>query len=302
MSAVATGRVPAPVVSSRSRVVRALVRAEARRMMRNPVPWLCLALSVWGMWMVVPEPGEWPASSYEAMNPTAVPLLFGISLAVAVPFHGARHEVAPAAPVAEDQRMLARLLAATPFVLVTAGFAGLVAWRERDLGGLWIGMEPGRTTEALHTTAELSQFVVLGVLAVALGAASGRRVSRLAALVPALFVLWFVVMVYWLFGHPSVTPFSIMQVQPLVLEVGPATADPLSFPSDWLLVGEPHTSGTWARQWVSGTLSWWHDVWLLGLAALLLAAAWPRPGRRVLLAAGATLAVIGVVGQHVVIP
>lgn len=302
MSTVVAGRAPAAAVTTRSQVLRALVHAEARRMMRNPVPWLCLALSVWGMWMVVPEPGEWPAASYEAMNPTAVPLLFGISLAVAVPFHRARQEVAPAAPVAEDQRMLARLLAATPFVLVTAGFAGLVAWRERDLGGLWVGMEPGRTTEALHTTAELSQFVVLGVLAVALGAALGRRVSRLVALVPALFVLWFVVMVYWLFGHPSVTPFSIMQVQPLVLEVGPATADPLSFPSDWLLVGEPHTGGGWARQWVSGALAWWHDVWLLGLASLLLAAAWPRPGRRVLLAAGLALAVAGVVGQHVVIP
>jgi hypothetical protein len=43
-------------------------------------------------------------------------------------------------------------------------------------------------------------------------------------------------------------------------------------------------------------------VWLLGLAALLLAAAWPRPGRRVLLVAGVALAVAGVVGQHVVIP
>jgi hypothetical protein len=302
MSAVTAGHAPAAAGPARSRVVRALVGAEARRMVRNPLPWLCLAVSVWGMWLVVPEPGEWPASSYEAMSPTAVPLLFGISVAVAVPFHRARHEVAPAAPVAEDQRMLAKVLAATPFVLVTAGFAGLVAWRERDLGGLWIGMEPGRTTEALHTTAELSQLVVLGIVAVALGAALGRRVSRLVAVVPALFVVWFVVMVYWLFGHQAVTPFSVMQVQPVLLDAGPATADPLSFPSDWLLVGAPHTSGGWARQWVSETLAWWHDVWLLGLAALLLAAAWPRPGRRVLLVAGVALAVAGVVGQHVVIP
>lgn len=301
MSAVAAGQAAAPPAPARSRVIRALVRADARRMARNPVPWLCLAFSVWGMLMVAPVPGEWPASSYEAINPTAAPLLFGISLAVAVPFHRARHEVAPAAPVAEDQRVLARLLAATPFVLVTAGFAGLVAWRERDLGGLWIGMEPGRTTDALHSTAELSQFVALGVLAVALGAALGRRVPRLVAVVPALFVLWFVVSVYWLFGHPSVTSFSVMQVQPVLLVVGPVTADPLSFPSDWLLVGAPHTS-EWGRQWVSESLAWWHDVWLLGLAALLLAAVWPRSGRRALLAAGVVLAVAGVVGQQVVIP
>jgi hypothetical protein len=122
------------------------------------------------------------------------------------------------------------------------------------------------------------------------------------ALVPTLFVLWFVVSVYWLFGQAAVTPFSVIQVQPLNLTVGQASADPLSFPSDWLLVGDPHTTEGWQRQFVSAALAWWHDVWLLGLAALLLAAAWPRPGRRVLLAGGAVLAVAGIVGQHVVIP
>jgi hypothetical protein len=302
MSATLSGHTTTPAAPVRPQAVRALVQVEVRRMLRNPVPWVCLALAVWGMWTVAPEPGEWPASSYESMMPTVVPLLFGISVAVAVPFHRERHDVAPAAPVEEGRRSLARLLAALPYVVATAAFACLVAWRERDLGGLWIGMEPGRTTEAFHTTAELSQLVVLGVVAVTLGAALGRRVSRLVALVPVLFVLWFVVMVYWLFGHPAVTPFSVLQVQPVLVDAGPATADPLSFPSDWLLVGAPHTSGGWSRQWVSEALAWWHDVWLLGLAALLLAAAWPRHGRRILLAAGVVLAVAGLVGQHVVIP
>ena len=118
-------------------------------MLRNPVPWLCLTLSVWALWTTVPEIGEWPGSAYEGMTPTVAPLLFGISVAVAVTFHRGRTEVAPAAQVQEERRTLARLLAAIPFLGVTAGFAGLIAWRERDLGGLWIGMEPGRTTEAL---------------------------------------------------------------------------------------------------------------------------------------------------------
>lgn len=287
---------------SSPRVTRALVVAEARRMVRNPVPWLFLAIATWGMWTVEPEPGEWPGSSYEAIIPAVVSLLFGISVAVAVPFHRARHDVAPAAPVPEAHRTFARLLAAFPFVVVAAAYAALVAWRERDLGGLWLGMEPGRTTEAFHTTAELSQLVALALLAIALGAAMGRRISRLVAVVPLLFVLWFVVMVYWLFGHPAVTPFSILQVQPIHLPAGPGTTDPTSFPSDWLLVGPPHTGGGWERQWVSPALSWWHDVWLLGLTSLLLAAAWPRPGRRVLLIVGAVLAVAGIVGQQAVIP
>jgi hypothetical protein len=298
-----TTMAPRATASAPASVTRALVLAEARRMLRNPVPWACLALAVWALWTVRPEPGEWPGSSYESIVPAVTPLLFGISVAVAVPFHRARHDVAPAAPVPEVRRTLARLLAALPLVAMAVAYAVLVAWRERDLGGLWLGMEPGRTTEAFHTTAELSQLVVLALVAVALGAALGRRTSRLVALVPALFVLWFVVSVYWLFGMPSVTPFSVIQVQPVHLPAGTPATDPLSLPSDWLLVGSPHTTGgEWERQWVSAALAWWHDVWLLGVAALLLAVAWPRPGRRVLLAAGVVLAVAGVVGQQVVIP
>lgn len=294
-----------PAAASRQdgrRVLAALVWAEARRMLLNPVPWAGLALSGWMAWTVVPEPGEWPGSSYESMLPAAAPLLFGMSIVVAVSFHRARHEVAPAAPVGESRRALARLLAAVPFVVVTAGFAAFLAWRERDLGGLWLGMEPGRTTEAFHTVAELSQLVAHGMLAVALGAALGRRVARLVALVPMLFVFWFIVMVYWLFSHPAVTSFSIIQVQPVHVAIGTPGADPLSFPSDWLLVGPPHTSGGWERQLVSEALAWWHHVWLLGLAMLLLAAAWPRPGRRLLVVAGAALAVAGAVAQVGVIP
>lgn len=302
MSTTTVGRPGPDAATTRPRPPRALVLAETRRMLRNPVPWVCLALTTWAMWTVRPEPGEWPGASYEGITPAVAPLLFGISIAVAMPFHRARHDVAPAAPVSELERTLARLLAAVPFVGVAAAYAGLVAWRERDLGGLWLGMEPGRTTEAFHTVAELFQLVALALLAVALGAALGRRMSRLVALVPTLFVLWFVAMVYWLFGGSVVSPFSVIQVQPLNIPVGPASADPLSFPSDWLLVGHPDSGGGWDRQWVSAALAWWHDVWLLGLAGLLLAVAWPRRGRVAVLAVGAVLAVAGIVGQHVVIP
>lgn len=293
---------PAPTAPGRSRVTRALVATEVRRMLRNPVPWVCLALTTWAMWTVEPERGEWPGASYEGITPAIAPLLFGISVAVAVPFHRARHDVAPAAPVSELERTRARLLAALPFVGIAAAYAGLVAWRERDLGGLWLGIEPGRTTVALHTLAELVQFVALALVAVALGAALGRRMSRLVALVPALFSLWFVVMVYWLFGQEAVTPFSVIQVQPVNITVGPATADPLSFPSDWLLVGPSDSSDGWQRQLVSEALAWWHDVWLLGIAGLLLGLAWPRQGRRALLVVGAVLAVAGIIGQRMVLP
>ena len=59
--------------------------------------------------------------------PAVAPFLFGISVAAALPFHRARHDVAPAAPVSEARRTLARLLAALPFVGVAAAYAVLVA-------------------------------------------------------------------------------------------------------------------------------------------------------------------------------
>ena len=59
------------------------------------------------------------------------------------------------------------------------------------------------------------------MLAVALGAALGRRVSSLVLALPVLLVFWFTVDGFsWLFGHRSVTPFSVVQVQPVTVPVG----------------------------------------------------------------------------------
>ena len=79
-------------------------------------------------------------------------------------------------------------MAALPFVAVAAAYAALVAWRERDLGGLWIGMEPGRTTEALHSTAELAQLVALALVVVLLVVA--RLVDADAWSQPGTWLLW----------------------------------------------------------------------------------------------------------------
>lgn len=284
-------------------VLWALTRTEARRLLRNPVLWLGLGLSTWVLWSVVPEPGEWTGASYEQVQVTSVPLMLAISVVVAVSFARERVELAPDTPVREGQRSLGRLLATLPLVALAGSFSALVAWRERDLGGLWLGMEPGRTTDALHTPGELVQHVALAVLAVAVGAALGRRVSRLVAVIPALVVLWFVVMTYWLFSAPSVTPYAVLQVQPINLPIGSPSADPMAFPSEWLLAGPDQYNSGWQRQFVSEALAWWHNAWVAGLALVVLAAALPR--RRTagwLVMAGTALAVVAVVAQHVVIP
>ena len=59
-----------------------------------------------------------------------------------------------------------------------------------NIGGLTLGVEPGRTAEALFSVGELAQPVALTVLAVGIGAALGRRTPTLVSAVPLLFLLW----------------------------------------------------------------------------------------------------------------
>ena len=113
------------------------------------------------------------------------------------------------------------------------------------------------------------------MLAVALGAALGRRVASLVLTLPVLLVFWFAVAgFFWLFGHRAVTPFSVVQVQPVTVPVGPATADPLGLPRR---TGSSQPPGEfqdgWARLFVSADLAWWHDGWVLGPRARCCCAA-----------------------------
>ena len=100
-----------------------------------------------------------------------------------------------------------------------------------------------------------------------------------------------------------VTPFSVVQVQPVLVIVGPPDADPLGFPQQWLLSTPNEYQDGWGRLFVSDTLAWAHDAWLLGLAGLLLAAAVPAGRlRRLLLLGGLLVAVVGAAVQVRVIP
>jgi hypothetical protein len=303
-----TATVTVPLVGRTRRtsyaVVRALAAAELRRGVRNPVLPLGVGVSVWFLWTVTPQDERWAGYAYTEMVVVSAPLLLAISWLSAVSFHRERTQVAMDAPVGGGLRALARLLAAGPLVALAIGLAVLVGWRERSLGGLTLGHEPGRTIEALHSVPELAQHVALALLAVALGAALGRRVSHLALTLPVLLVFWFAVAgFYWLFGHRAVAPFSVVLVQPVTVPAGPATVDPLTFPGHWLLEPPGEFQEGWARLFVSADLAWLHDGWLVGLALLLLAAAVPGGAvRRGLLAGGVLLAAVCATAQVWVIP
>src|ERR671911_535325 len=97
---------------------------------------------------------------------------------------------------------------------------------------------------------------------------------HLAAVIPLLFLVWYLAgAFYWLYGHPVVTPFSLVQVQPTLVIVGPSDADPMTFPQGWLLSPPGEYQDGWGRLFVSTALAWWHNIYLLGLSMLLLAAA-----------------------------
>jgi hypothetical protein len=285
------------------RALAALAGTEARRMLLSPVIWLGLALSVWWVLTTSPDHEPWPGEAYRTMAVCSSPFLLAVSVVTALSFHRERSGVATEAPVGEGRRMAARLLATVPLVGLAAGFAGFLGWRQEALGGMRLGYGPGRTDEALFSLGELGQHVALAVLAVALGAALGRRIPWLGASLPALLAVWFLASIYWLWGSLSTTAFSVIQAQPIHVPVGPPGLDPSTLPADWLLSAPDQYTPVWMRLFTSEALAWGHAVWLVGLALLLLAAAVPgRVARAALLSGGAVVAAAGAVAQLVVLP
>ena len=284
-------------------VVAALARSEARRMLRSPVLWLGVALTTAFAWATMSVPDDWAGARYTSAPILVGPLLVCISIVVAGSFHRERLGVAAEAPVGEGLRTAGRLAGALVLVglvtLLAAVGAGLLRWH----GGLDLGEEPGRTLHAHFTLAEILQQPTLAVLAVAVGAAAGRRLRHRATSTLLLFVGWFpFVMVPWAFQSRHVTPFSILQIQPVSIPAGPIDADPQAFPSTWLLSAPGQYQDHWAHELVSGPLAAGHDLWLLGVACLFLAVAVPRHARAGLLLAGIVLAATGVTLQYGVIP
>lgn len=287
-----------PRVAARRPPTTELARAEARRMVRHPAPWVGILLSVWWLQGVVEE--DWASARYEGLISAFGPLLLGISMAAATTFGRGRTPVAEDAPVGSGARATARLLGGLPLVgLVAVIVAGGAAYH-RATGGVRLGDEPGLTLHAHHSLPELLQPVLLAGFAVALGAAVVQLVrSHLAAQV-LVFVFWFLVAgTYWLFQGPVVQALTPLAVQPNLVEVAPVETDPTTLPSHWLLSAPNDYQDHWARLVVSPELAAWHDVYLVALTAVLVAAVTPGRWRRALLLTG-TVVAVGAVGMQLV--
>lgn len=298
-------REDAPVVAvrTRRRVVLALAATEAPRMLRSP--WLLAALLLTAaltyQWL---GPQEWNGRRYGDRFVLPSGLYLAASLVVADSFHRERVPLADHAPMGEMERSTGRMVAAGLLIATIAAFVVGVNAYVWSVDGLDLGTEPGRTLHAYPTLAEEVQPVAVAALAVAVGALAGRRLRHRATAVLALAVGWFpVTMTYWAFQAPAVAPFSIVQSQPVSVDVGPPSTDPTTFPGHWLLEPPGEYQDHWARLVVSEPLAWWHDGWVLGLAALALALALPAGrGRRALAGVGAALAIVSAVAQWQVYP
>lgn len=303
MTVLTTTTPTSPARASHPRAVLALARLEAGRMLRHPLVALGLAASVWLVLTSDPAAESYPGDTYMTTMVLLVPMLAAVSFVTAVAFNRERQDFGSTFPVSESGRAVARLLATTPFIALSALFAVLVAWREGFVGGMPVGHPSWSGDHAVHTPAELSQYVALAVLAVAAGASLGRRTARPAAFVAVLVVGWFVVATYWLFSHPVVSPFSIIQSQPLHLYAGDRAAAYWTFPAEWRLQPPGPHSDQWSRLFLSESLAWWHNLWLVGLAVVLVSAALPEGrSRRWVLVLGGIAALVGLGGQIAVIP
>jgi hypothetical protein len=287
-------------------VALAVARAEARRIVRSPLLYAGLVVSGLfsaGIFRDSPQRDDWNGDEYGAAPVIFVPVLIATAILVSAAFHRERDPVGTESPTSGTARTTGILLGALPVVvligLLTLGLAAFV----ESVDGFDLGDEPGRTLRARFTTLELVQHAALAVLAIATGAAAGRRLASRATAVLVLFVVWFPAMfVYWLFQIPAIVPFSIVQVQPVNVRIAPRYTDPLTFPDEWLLTSPNEYQDYWGRSFVSNGLAGWHDLWLLGLTCLFLALVFTDHWRRRLLVVGAVVSVVSIAAQYVVIP
>jgi hypothetical protein len=274
---------------------------EGRRMLRHPAPWFGLTLSVWFAYDVFQGP-TWTTGHYEELPVSIAPLLLGISLASVSAFGREHLAVADDAPMQHERRSFARLLGGLPLVGLAALVVGVGTVWLRARGGLELGDEPGRTEHAYYSVPELLQLVLLAGFAVALGAAVVHVVRHRLVASIVLVIYWFLLFTYWLFQWSVSGWLTPLQVQPRVVEIGSASPDPASLPSDWLLSAPSDYQDSWGRVVISPALAGWHNVYLVGLTALVVAIAVPGRLRRPLLAGGGLLAMTAVVLQAVVSP
>ncbi len=286
--------------TTRSRAAAVVLgRGEARRLLAHPLVAAGLALSGVLGWLAFHFPSDWSGARYTVAPVLLGPTLIAISVAVAGAFHREQAAFLVDLPIGEQTRSAGRLLGALPLALLVGAIATIGAAAIRALGGLDLGDAPGRTLHAQFSAAEVLQQPCLALLAIAAGAAAGRRLPSFGNATLLLVAAWFpVVFVVWGFQDRHIIPFAIIQQQPVLVPIAHQLAEPARYPPEWLLSAPGEFQDGWMRLVRSESLAAWHDVYLVGLAVALIGLAWPLPRRAGLMLAGAAIATLGVSMQY----
>jgi hypothetical protein len=285
----------------RAAVLLRLARLEARRTVG--IPWLLLVPLMTALLLRSTRDAGWSGAVYSSAQMLVGPTALAASVVTAMACLRDRSPLVEDAPVPVRHRTVARLVAGWPFVVGMALFVAVTAGYLQRTGGLDLGDEPGRTLHAQFTLPELMQPVLVTALAVALGAAVARVVRNRLGSATVLFVIWFLSsLTYWAVNGPVVRLFALIQTQPITVRAGSMYDDPTTFPSSWLLSAPGQYQDFWGRLVVSPSLAAWHDVYLVGLTALLAGVAVRGRLGRVLGVVGLAVVVVGVVAQKAVHP
>lgn len=306
---VATGQLDlggaTPQATTTRRAVWAVARLEAARQLRAVPIWLGLALSAYLAW--ISRDVDWQSGTYTQLSIVTTPL--AAALFVAGVRGGGRDRHSDLPPLAEeaavgtDERVRARLLGMVPVVGIGVTALGVAALAIRIEGGHWVGDWPGRTDTAVHSLPEVIQPMLVLVLAAALGVAAGRTFRRRSPVaVIGVVVLLATGAISWAWQGVPARYVTLVQLQPIEVQVGGVGADPTSFPDEWLLSAPDEYDADWDRVIVHQPMAAWHDVYLGGLVLAAVAVALRGVGGRRLLVVGLTIAVLGVGAQAAVAP
>ena len=204
--------------------------------------------------------------------------------------------VSAEAPVGEGLRTAGRLLGALALVAVVTLLTAVAAVWVRAEGGFDLGTSRAAPCTPSSRWPRCCSRSSLALLAVAVGAAAGRRLRHRATADAA--------------ALRRLVPVRDGGAGPSRAGTSRRSRSSRSSRSRCRSARSPPTRWTsrprgcspsraqyqdhWARQFVSGQLATAHDVWLLGLTCLFLAVAVPRRRRASLLAPGRLLAAAGV--------
>ena len=280
---------------------RTLAAVELRRQLRRPIIWIGFVLTIV---ILVGSTTDWSSGSYDEKILGFQPLVLATLICgYLTSSRDQRQVLVEDAPLDPNDRTIARLVSVTVPVVMSVAIVVGIAVVSRIEGGFWIGDEPRRTDSALHSVLELFQPPLLVALAGMFGVAAGRasRGRAIAIMTLGMLVWLFSFPGYWVTNIPPVHAFALVQTQPLTIDLESGVS-PEQLPENWLVEAPGEFSGVWKRRLVHQPTIAGHNLYLLGLIAVVAGASIrTRTGRR-LAVTGASLAIGGIIIQLALMP